>query len=225
MSRVELEIDEIKRLPALLGEVDILKTLQLLPGIQASGEGNAGLFVRGGGPDQNLILLDEAVVYNTGHLFGFFSVFNPDAIKNVTMMKGGIPSKYGGRISSVLDITMKEGNNQEFTVDGGIGLIASRLTLQGPIQKDKSSFILSGRRTYALDLAQPAINNTEFAGTNYYFYDLNAKVNYIFNNKNRVFASGYFGRDVFTFNNNNRNFAIDIPLGKLHRNRSLESLI
>ena len=213
MSRVDLEIEEIKKLPALLGEVDIIKTLQLLPGIQASGEGNAGLFVRGGGPDQNLILLDEAVVYNTGHLFGFFSVFNPDAIKNVSMMKGGVPSKYGGRISSVLDITMKEGNNQEFTLDGGIGLIASRLTVQGPIVRDKSSFILSGRRTYALDLAQPAIDNTDFAGTNYFFYDVNAKVNYIFDNKNRIFASGYFGRDVFKFNNNERNFNIDIPWG------------
>ena len=213
MSRVDLEVEEIKRLPALLGEVDIIKTLQLLPGILASGEGNAGLFVRGGGPDQNLILLDEAVVYNTGHLFGFFSVFNPDAIKNVTMMKGGIPSKYGGRISSVLDITMKDGNNQDFTMDGGIGLIASRLTLQGPIIKDKSSFILSGRRTYALDLAQPVIDNTDFAGTNYFFYDVNAKVNYTFDNKNRIFASGYFGRDVFKFNNNERNFTIDIPWG------------
>lgn len=213
MGTVDLPVEQIKRLPALLGEVDVLKTIQLLPGVSSVGEGNAGFYVRGGGPDQNLVLLDEAVVYNTGHMLGFFSVFNADAIKNTTIIKGGAPAQYGGRISSVLDIQMKEGNNKNYAVQGGIGLISSRLTLEGPIVKEKASFIVSGRRTYALDLAQPFINNTSFAGTNYYFYDLNAKMNYIISEKDRVYASSYFGRDVLTFNSNERGFGIRLPYG------------
>ena len=159
MGRIELQTDQIKSLPALLGEVDILKTLQLLPGIQSAGEGNAGIYVRGGGPDQNLILLDNAVVYNTGHLFGFFSVFNADAIKNTTLIKGGMPANYGGRLSSVVDISMKEGNMKKYQFEGGIGLISSRLTIQGPLKKDKASFIISGRRTYIDLLMKPIYDN------------------------------------------------------------------
>ena len=148
MSQERIEVESIKKIPAILGEVDVLKSAQLLPGIQSGGEGNSGLYVRGGGPDQNLILLDEAVVYNAAHLFGFFSVFNADAIKDINIIKGGMPAKYGGRLSSVLDISMKDGNNKKYQVDGGLGLLSSRLTVQGPVQKEKSSFIVSGRRTY-----------------------------------------------------------------------------
>ncbi len=213
MGTVELDVDQIKKMPALLGEIDILKTIQLLPGVLSAGEGNAGFYVRGGGPDQNLILLDEAVVYNTGHLFGFFSVFNADAIKNTTLIKGSMPANYGGRLSSVVDIQMKDGNDQRFALDGGIGLIASRLTLQGPIIKDKSSFLISGRRTYAFDIAQPLLNKTDFAGTNYFFYDLNTKFNYRFSDKDRFFFSGYFGKDVLNYVSNNRGFSFKMPWG------------
>lgn len=213
MGTVGLEMAKVKKIPALMGEVDVLKTIQLLPGVLSAGEGNAGFFVRGGGVDQNLVLLDEAVVYNPGHLLGFFSVFNADAIKNTTLIKGGMPAKYGGRISSVVDIQMKEGNNQNFAAEGGIGLVASRLMLEGPIVKDKSSFIIAARRTYALDLAQPLIAETAFAGTNYYFYDLNAKVNYQFSDEDRLYFSSYFGRDVLEFRSDQRDFAFDIPYG------------
>ena len=213
MGTLELPVENIKKLPAIFGEVDILKTIQLLPGVLSSGEGNAGFYVRCGGPDQNLVLLDEATVYNSGHMLGFFSVFNADAIKNTTLIKGGMPANYGGRLSSVLDIQMKEGNNKKYQVEGGIGLVSSRLTAQGPIVKDKSSFIISGRRTYVVDLAQPAIENTDFAGTNYYFYDLNTKVNYQFSNKDRVYFSGYFGRDVFKFRQPDRDFYFNLPYG------------
>jgi len=213
MGRVSLPIEQIKVLPALLGEVDILKTIQLLPGVSSAGEGSSGFYVRGGGADQNLVLLDEAVVYNSGHFLGFFSVFNADAIKNTTLIKGGIPAVYGGRLSSVLDIQMKEGNNQNFQGEGGIGLISSRLTLEGPIVKDKSSFLISGRRTYGFDLAQPLIRQTDFAGTNYFFYDLNAKINYQFSQKDRIYLSGYFGRDVLTFAQPGRDFEFTLPYG------------
>ncbi|HZI01121.1 MAG TPA: TonB-dependent receptor, partial [Flavisolibacter sp.] len=197
MSKIELSINQIKGVPAFLGEVDILKTIQLLPGVRNAGEGNAGFYVRGGGPDQNLILLDDAVVYNTGHLFGFFSIFNSDAIKNVSLIKGGMPAQYGGRLSSVLDVTMKDGNSNDYTAEGGIGLIASRLSLQGPIKKDRSSFMLSGRRTYIDALVKPFVSKESNAyGSGYYFYDLNAKANFRFSEKDRLFLSGYFGRDV-----------------------------
>jgi outer membrane receptor for ferrienterochelin and colicin len=188
MGKFTLPIEQIKSIPAFLGEVDILKTIQLLPGVRNAGEGSAGIYVRGGGPDQNLILLDDAPVYNTGHLFGFFSIFNSDAIKNVSIIKGGMPAQYGGRLSSVLDISMKEGNNQNFQVEGGIGLIASRISLQGPIKKDKASFIISARRTYIDALTKPFIKKTsQFNGSGYYFYDLNAKVNYKISEKDRVY--------------------------------------
>ncbi len=214
MGKISLPIEQIKSVPAFLGEVDLLKVVQLLPGVRNAGEGSAGIYVRGGGPDQNLIMLDDAVVYNTGHLFGFFSIFNSDAIKNVSLIKGGMPAQYGGRLSSVLDISMKEGNNQKFQVDGGIGLIASRLSLQGPIIKDKSSFIISARRTYVDALSKPFISkSSQFYGSGYYFYDLNTKINYRFNDKDRLYLSGYFGRDVFDFVNGRQSLDVNIPWG------------
>ncbi len=213
MGTVELPIENVKQLPALFGEVDVLKTIQLLPGILSAGEGTSGFYVRGGGPDQNLVLLDEAVVYNSGHLLGFFSVFNPDAIKNTTLIKGGMPANYGGRLSSVVDIQMKEGNDQHYQIEGGIGLVSSRLTAQGPIVPGRGSFIASARRTYVMDLVQPFIRNTDFSGSNYYFYDVNAKVNYRFSDKDRLYLSGYFGRDVLKLNNTLRDFSFSIPYG------------
>jgi len=214
MGKIDLSIETAKALPALLGEVDILKTLQLLPGVRNAGEGNAGFYVRGGGPDQNLILLDDAVVYNTGHLFGFFSIFNADAIKNVSLIKGGMPPQYGGRLSSVVDINMKEGNINKTQVEAGIGLIASRFSVQGPIVKDKASFIISARRTYIDALAKPFIKkSSDFYGSGYYFYDLNAKMNYKISNKDRIYLSGYLGKDVFAFRNAGRSFQTDVPWG------------
>lgn len=214
MGKIDLSISQIKSIPVLFGEVDILKTMQLLPGVRNAGEGNAGFYVRGGGPDQNLIILDDAVVYNSGHLFGFFSIFNSDAIKNTSLIKGGMPAQYGGRLSSVLDIAMKEGNANTFQVDGGIGLIASRLSVQGPLRKDKASFIVSARRTYVDALVKPFVKpGSQFFGSGYYFYDLNTKVNYIFSEKNRLYLSGYFGRDVFDVTNNRRSFSANVPWG------------
>lgn len=215
MGKVQLDVEQMKSMPAFLGEVDILKMIQYLPGVQSAGEGNSGYYVRGGGPDQNLILLDEALVYNASHLFGFFSVFNADAINNVTLIKGGMPANYGGRLASVLDISLKEGNNKEFHVDGGLGPIASRLTLQGPIKKNKSSFIISARRTFIdLFLREPFIKKGSAAdGNSYYFYDLNTKINYIFSEKDRLFLSGYFGRDVFNFKSADTGFKVRIPWG------------
>ncbi|MBZ5856137.1 TonB-dependent receptor [Flavihumibacter profundi] len=214
MGRIDLSINQVKSLPVLFGEVDILKTLQLLPGVRNAGEGNAGFYVRGGGPDQNQIMLDDAVVYNTGHLFGFFSIFNSDAIKNVSLIKGGMPAQYGGRLSSVLDIAMKDGNQKKLEVEGGIGLIASRVSIQGPIKKDKASFIISARRTYIDVLVKPFVpKSSSFYGSGYYFYDLNTKLNYKFSEKDRLYLSGYFGRDVFDFKNNQRSFSANIPWG------------
>jgi hypothetical protein len=214
MGKFTLPMEQIKSIPAFLGEVDLLKTIQFLPGVRNAGEGSAGIYVRGGGPDQNLILLDDAPVYNTGHLFGFFSIFNADAIKNVTLIKGGMPAQYGGRLSSVLDVSMKEGNNQKFQVDAGIGIIASRLSIQGPLKKNKSSFIISGRRTYIDALTKPFIKSgSQFKGSGYYFYDLNAKVNYIFSDKDRLYLSGYFGRDVFDYVNGKQSLKFNIPWG------------
>ncbi len=214
MGKISLPIEQIKSIPAFLGEVDLLKVVQLLPGIRNAGEGTAGIYVRGGGPDQNLIMLDDAVVYNTGHLFGFFSIFNSDAIKNVSLIKGGMPAQYGGRLSSVLDISMKEGNNQQFQTEGGIGLIASRFSVQGPIKKDKSSFIVSARRTYVDAVTKPFISkSSQFYGSGYYFYDLNAKLNYKFSDKDRLYLSGYFGRDVFDFVNGRQSLDVTIPWG------------
>jgi hypothetical protein len=203
MGTEKLDVKEIAKLPVIFGEKDILKTIQLLPGIKSAGEGNAGFFVRGGSADQNLILLDEAPVYNASHLLGFFSTFNSDAIKDVVVYKGNSPAQFGGRLSSVLDIKMKEGNNQKFTTEGGIGLISSRLSLQGPIQKDQSSFLITGRRTYADLFLQLS---PEFKDNQLYFYDLNAKANYKINENNRIFLSGYFGKDILKFGDN---FGID----------------
>ncbi len=214
MGRIDLNINTVKSLPVIFGETDILKSLQLLPGVRNAGEGNAGFYVRGGGPDQNLILLDDAVVYNTGHLFGFFSVFNTDAIKTVSLIKGGMPAQYGGRLSSVVDIAMKDGNMNKTQVDAGIGLIASRIAIQGPIKKDKASYMISARRTYIDALIKPFIpKSSSFYGSGYYFYDLNAKINYIFSAKDRIYLSGYFGKDVFNFNNAKRSFNVNIPWG------------
>ena len=214
MGKVDLSMAQARTLPAFLGEVDILKTIQLLPGVQSAGEGNAGFYVRGGGPDQNLIMLDDAVVYNTGHLFGFFSIFNADAIKNVSLIKGGMPAQYGGRLSSVLDVSMKDGNSKSFQGEGGIGLIASRLSLQGPLRKDKASFIVSARRTYVDALVKPFMKKSANAyGSGYYFYDLNAKINYRFSDKDRLYLSGYFGRDVFTYRDAKLSFKADVPWG------------
>lgn len=214
MSANRLDMKQVTKIPAFMGEVDVLKTIQLLPGVKGGAEGNSGFYVRGGGPDQNLVLLDEATVYNAGHLFGFFSVFNGDAVKDINLIKGGMPAQYGGRLSSVLDINMREGNNQRFQADGGIGLISSRLTVQGPIKKDTASFIVSARRTYIDVLMKPFIKESSpFKGSGYYFYDLNTKLNWRINDKNKVFLSGYFGRDVFTYNDNKSDFKVTIPWG------------
>ena len=206
MSSISLTIDEIKKLPTFGGEVDIIRVMTLMPGVQSGGEGNSGFYVRGGGPDQNLILLDGVPVYNPTHLFGFFSVFNGDAIRNAEIIKGGMPAQYGGRLSSVLDITTKEGNNKKFEVEGGIGLIASRITIQGPIVKNKLSFIVSGRRTYADLLAKPFMKNSNFKGSGYHFYDLNAKLNWVIGPKDQIYISGYYGKDKFSFKNPESSF-------------------
>lgn len=196
----KVSMNEIKDVPVLFGEKDVLKTIQLLPGIKSAGDGNTGFFVRGGAADQNLILLDEATVYNASHLLGFFSTFNSDAIKDVTIYKGDMPAQYGGRLASLLDIKMNEGNYKQYKLSGGIGLISSRLNLQGPIVKDKGSFMVSARRTYA-DLFLKLSNDTDVNRSVLYFYDLNAKANYQFDEKNKIFLSGYFGKDVLGFSN------------------------
>jgi len=213
LGKAEVEIATIQRLPALMGEVDVLKAIQLLPGIQSAGEGNSGYYVRGGGPDQNLLLLDNAAIYNASHLFGFFSVFNADAIQSVEVYKGSMPARYGGRVSSVLELNMKEGNRQELKGSGGIGLISSRLTLEGPVKKGVSSFLVSGRRTYIDVLTKPYVETTQAAGSGYYFYDLNGKFNHKFSDRDEVFLSGYFGRDVFSFQSADAGFGTSIPWG------------
>ena len=201
MSVQRIDLKEIESVPVLFGERDILKTIQLYPGVKTAGEGNAGFYVRGGAADQNLILLDEAPVYNASHLLGFFSVFNSDALKDVKLYKGGMPAEYGGRLSSVMDIKMKEGNSKKMAVSGGIGLISSKLTVEAPIVKDKGSFIVSGRRTYA-DLFLKLSRRSNLRDSRLYFYDVNAKANYRLGKNDRIFASGYFGRDVLGFSDN-----------------------
>lgn len=219
LQSTEMSVDaistrEAKLIPVLLGESDILKAVQLKPGIPSGSEGVTGLFVRGGGNDQNLIILDEAVVYNPNHLFGFFSTFNTDAVKDLKIYKGGFPSQFGGRLSSVIDVKLKEGNNKKFSGSGGIGLIASRLTLEGPIQKNKSSFIVSGRRTYA-DIFTRLINRAnedqeDFSPIpDYYFYDLNTKINFQLGENDRLYLSGYFGQDVFAVDQDFFDFDFD----------------
>ncbi|HLN72427.1 MAG: TonB-dependent receptor [Methylococcaceae bacterium] len=197
MSRSEVSMEQVKSLPAFLGEADVIKTIQLLPGVQSGSEGTSGLYVRGGAPDQNLMLLDDVPVYNAEHLFGFFSVFNPDAIKSVSFFKGGFPARYGGRLSSVLDIRMKDGNEKEMHGNFSIGLISSKINLEGPLIKDKTTFNFSARRTYADLLARPLItkssNGEEVAG--YFFHDLNMKITHKFSERNRIYLSAYNGRD------------------------------
>lgn len=200
MSSVSLQPAQIKDVPSLLGEKDVLKVLQLMPGVQKGSEGSSGLYVRGGGPDQNLIILDDAIVYNASHLFGFFSLFNGDALKSIELTKGGFPARYGGRLSSVLNMNMKEGNKQEWHGEGGIGLISSRMTVEGPLIKGKSSIILSGRRTFVDLLTKPFLKGEI---PNYYFYDFNAKINYDFGQKDKIYLSGYFGQDKYTLKTSN----------------------
>lgn len=198
ISTIKFDPKEIETIPVLFGEKDILKTITLLPGVKTGGEGNTGFFVRGGGADQNLILLDGAPVYNASHLLGFFSVFNSDALKDINLIKGGMPAEFGGRVSSVMDIKMKEGNSKGLSVSGGIGSISSKLTVEAPIVKDKGSFIISARRTYA-DAFLRFAPDTSIQNSTLYFYDLNAKANYSISEKDRIFVSGYFGRDKFGF--------------------------
>ena len=200
MSRIDIPVSQIKKIPAFLGEKDVLKVLQLMPGVQKGSEGQTGIYVRGGGPDQNLIILDDAIVYNANHLFGFFSVFNGDALKSVELTKGGFPARYGGRLSSVIELNMKDGNREKLHGEGGIGLIASRLMLEGPLTKSKrGSFLLSGRRTYIDVLATPLIKARSKGdlSTGYYFYDLNTKANYDLGPNDKVYLSSYLGRDRF----------------------------
>ncbi len=225
MSSIDISVESIKKIPALLGEVDVIKAIQLLPGVQSGTEGASGLYVRGGGPDQNLILLDGTPVYNASHLFGFFSVFNADAINNVTLIKGGFPARYGGRSSSVLDISLKEGNMKKFQGSGSVGLIASKLTLEGPIIKDKTSFIVSARRTYLDLIAQPLIrqigDGDEYTTQGYFFHDINAKINHKFSNKDRLFLSVYTGRDKFYQNQDPYKYLYD---GTVYSNESKSDL-
>lgn len=200
MSTLHIPIRDIKSIPMFMGEADVIKTIQLMPGVQSGTEGTSGIYVRGGGPDQNLFLLDGVPIYNANHLFGFFSVFNPDAISNITLTKGGFPAHYGGRLSSVVDIRLKEGNMKKFKGAGSIGLIASKITLEGPIVKDKTSFIISARRTYLDFIARPIIKQVNKSNgieglSGYYFYDLNVKINHKFTETDRVYLSMYHGRD------------------------------
>ncbi|MEY5046675.1 MAG: hypothetical protein RLZZ175_34 [Bacteroidota bacterium] len=196
MSKIDINVSDVKDIPAFLGEKDVMKVIQLMPGVQKGSEGNAGVYVRGGGPDQNLIILDDAPVYNANHLFGFFSLFNGNGIKSVELYKGGFPARFGGRLSSVIDINMKDGNKKEYHGDVGVGLISSKATFEGPISKKKpSSFIISGRRTYIDVLTRPFMKSDQNGG--YFFYDLNAKTNVELNAKNKLYLSGYFGKDKF----------------------------
>ena len=214
MGQIELEMKKIKTLPAFMGEVDILKTIQLLPGVSSVSEGGQGFYVRGGGPDQNLVLVDEVPVYNASHLFGFFSVFNSDAVKSGNLIKGGMPANFGGRMSSVLEIKTNDGDQQKINVKGGIGLISSRLTIDGPIKKGKGAFMLAGRRTYIDVLLKPFIPATSpFNGSAYFFYDLNFKANYTLSSKDKLFFSSYLGVDKFTFSNKTEGFNVEIPWG------------
>lgn len=223
MSVNTLKSSTIKKIPVVLGEVDVIKAITLLPGITSAGEGASGFNVRGGAADQNLILLDEATLYNSSHLFGFFSVFNPDAIKDLTVYKGGIPARYGGRISSVLDIYQKDGNTKQFKASGGIGLVASRLLLEGPIKKEEASFLVGGRSSYA-HLFLPLFDNDNVA----YFYDLNTKISYNLNDNNRLFLSGYFGRDVFniadSFSNTFGNTTVNLRWNHLFSDKLFSNL-
>lgn len=224
MSTIEMPLTKIEELPNFLGEADVMKAIQLLPGVQAGTEGTSGFYVRGGGPDQNLILLDGVPVYNANHLFGFFSVFNPDAINHIELVKGGFPARYGGRLSSVLDIRMKEGNMKDFRATGSIGLLAARLTLEAPIKKDKTSFIVSGRRFFLDYLLQPIFrisNSNQNQSSGYFFADINAKVNHIISPRNRIFFSVYSGSDRFYQNRNPMQYLYE---GEIHEKSGKSNL-
>lgn len=213
MGKMELEMKQVEKIPAFLGEVDLLKTIQLLPGIQSAGDGNSGFYVRGGGPDQNLILYDGATLYNASHLFGFFSVFNSDFVDNIELTKGSMPAEYGGRLASVLDISSRTGDMNQFKGRGGIGLISSRLALEGPIQKGKSSFLFAARRTYIDILTRPFIpKDSEFSGSAYYFYDVNGKISFRLKDNSLLEINGYLGKDIFDFSSA-ANFGARIPWG------------
>ncbi len=218
----KLNMKDLDNIPVLFGEKDVLKTIQLLPGVKSGGEGTTGFFVRGGGADQNLILLDEATVYNSAHLLGFFSTFNADAIKDVSLYKGGMPAQYGGRLSSVLDVKMRDGNSKNLAVEGGLGLIASRIKVEGPLIKDKSSFMISARRTY-IDLLLQASPDSSIKGNTLNFYDINAKANYRFDDRNTLYLSGYFGRDNIgikdLFDNDWGNSTVTIRLNHVFNSR------
>ncbi|MCH2223587.1 MAG: TonB-dependent receptor, partial [Crocinitomicaceae bacterium] len=198
---IEVQMDKLDKLPLILGEKDVMRMIQLLPGVKSGGEASSGIYVRGGGPDQNLVLLDGVPVYNTSHLFGFFSVFNSDAISKVSLIKGGFAARYGGRVSSVLDMRMKEGNMKQFNLEGSLGLISSRVLVEGPIKKDKTSFMVSGRRTYLDLLIKPFMKNQSSQG-GYFFHDFNAKIQHKINDKHHLYLSGYFGLDKATLTNN-----------------------
>ncbi len=215
MGTITLEAKDLKTIPVFFGEQDILKVIQLLPGVQSAGDANTGFYVRGGGPDENLVLIDGATVYNAGHLLGFFSIFNSDALSSVSLIKGDMPSNYGGRISSVLDITAKEGDLEQIHASGGIGLIASHLTVQGPIKKDTAGFIVSARRTYVdLFMQKPIIPaSSAFSGTSYFFYDLNAKLHYRFSPHDQISGTGYYGQDNFKFSDAQVGFSTKVPWG------------
>ncbi|MFT3903960.1 MAG: TonB-dependent receptor [Niabella sp.] len=200
-----LSMAEVNRIPMLFGEKDILKAIQLLPGIKPAGEGSSGFYVRGGSADQNLVLLDEALVYSPSHLLGFFSTFNPDVVKDIVVYKGGMPAQYGGRLSSVLDIKMNEGNNKDYSVSGGVGLISAKVNVEGPIQKERSSFLVSARRTYA-DMFVGLSGDSMIRGNRLYFYDLNAKMNYQIGKKDKIYLSAYLGRDFLKLK---KQFALD----------------
>ena len=215
-SVINVNAKDVKQIPALLGEVDILKSIQLLPGVQSGSEGTSGFYVRGGGPDQNLILLDGVNIYHASHLLGFFSVFNEDAVKNINLTKGGFPARFGGRLSSILEIDMKEGNMKEWKAEGGMGLISGKITVQGPLKKDKTSILISARRTWLDLLKEPIVNalkdKIDINGDgNYYFYDINAKINHKFSDKDRIYFSFYTGKDSFfgELNDNNSQQNID----------------
>ena len=206
VGKMEMKIETIKSIPAFMGEVDVIRSIQLLPGIQSGSEGNSGFYVRGGNSDQNLVLLDETPIFNPGHLFGFFFIFNADALKSVEVIKSGMSANYGGRLASIVDVYQKEGNMKKYELDGGIGVIFSRFTVQGPIKKDKASFIFSGRRTYIDWIVQPFLKSTSpLKGAKFYFYDLNGKFNIIVNDKHRLYIGGYYGDDVYGFKSSNGN--------------------
>ena len=220
IGNVSMNIDKVKEMPALMGEKDVLKALQLMPGVQKGSDGSAALYVRGGGADQNLVVLDDATVYNAFHLFGFVSVFNADALKKVELYKSGFPAQFGGRLSSVLNMQMKEGNKKKFGVEGGIGLLSSRITLEGPIQKEKSSFIISARRSYVDVLAGLFVNKPD-ESYNYYFYDINAKANFEIGTKDRLFISAYLGKDKLKMYNVKNNNSWDFSIGWYNTTASL----